>query len=81
MKNSTLECNENVQMLKNPVVKNVNKSKNRLTPVKLESKKLDKKYWPLGWDRAGTSPTSVKEQPRPILVEWNTFQLLHPFKL
>ena len=42
-KNSFLQCKENDQMLKNSDVKNVNKSKNRLTPVKLESKKQDKK--------------------------------------
>ena len=38
-KNSPPECKENEEMLKNPDVKNVNKSKNRLTPSKLESKK------------------------------------------
>ena len=42
-------------MLKNPDVKNVNKIKNRLAPVKLESKKQDKKKTlalreGLGWD-------------------------------
>ena len=42
-KNNILECKENDQMLKNPDMKNVNKRKNSLTPVKLESKKQDKK--------------------------------------
>ena len=38
-------------MLKNPDVKNVNKNKNTLTPLKLESKKQDKKkHSPHGWD-------------------------------
>ena len=34
----TVECKENDQMQKNPEEKNVNKRKNRLTSVKLESK-------------------------------------------
>ena len=42
-KNTTLECKENDQMLKISDHKNVNKSKNRLTPAKLESKKHDTK--------------------------------------
>ena len=42
-KNSTLECKENDQKLRISHVKNVNKRKNPLTPVKLESKKQDKK--------------------------------------
>ena len=41
-------------MLKNPYVKNVNKRKNSLSPVKLESKNKDKKKLALregsGWD-------------------------------
>ena len=42
-KTSFLECKENDQKLLFQHVKNVNKSKNRPTPVKLESKKQDKK--------------------------------------
>ena len=42
-KKSTLECKENSQMLKIQDHKNVNKSKNRLTPLKLYSKKHKKK--------------------------------------
>ena len=42
-KSGTLECKENDQKLTISDVKNVNKIKNRLTPVKLESKKEDKK--------------------------------------
>ena len=42
-KKSTLECKENDQILKNSDYKNVNKRKNRLTLLKLESKKHDKK--------------------------------------
>ena len=38
-----LECNENNQILKISHHKNVNKRKNRLTPVKLESERLGKK--------------------------------------
>ena len=41
-KKSSLECKKQVQMSKNPYLKNVNKSKNRLTPAKLESKNHDK---------------------------------------
>ena len=57
-KNSTLECKENNEMLKNPEVKNVNKSKNRLTPAKLDSKKQDKKVLA---SRVGTGhvPSSI----------------------
>ena len=43
MKKSTLECKENDQMLRISDHKNVNKSKYRLSPAKLESKKQDKK--------------------------------------
>ena len=43
--------------------KNVNKSKNRLTPAKLDNKKQGKKHLPSGWVRARTSPTSVEEEP------------------
>ena len=56
------------QMLKNPDVKNANKSKNRLTPVKLESKKQEKNYWPRRRDRAGKAPTSDAEKPRPTYL-------------
>ena len=42
-KTSTLECKEKVQKLRILHIKNVNKRKNRLTPVKLESKEQDKK--------------------------------------
>ena len=43
VKNSTLECKENGQILIISDRKNVKKSKNRLTPLKLYSKKHDKK--------------------------------------
>ena len=42
-KSSTLECKENDQILKISHHKNVNKRKNRLKPVKLESKNQDQK--------------------------------------
>ena len=40
---NSLKLRANDQMLKHPDVKNVNKSKNRLTQTKLESKERDKK--------------------------------------
>ena len=40
------------QLLKNPDLKNANKSKNRLTPKKFESKKQDKKIIAL-WEGSG----------------------------
>ena len=46
-KNSTLEWKENGQKSINSHHKNVNKSKNRLTPLKLGSKKHDKKVMAL----------------------------------
>ena len=46
-KNSTLEFKENGQKIRLLDVKNVNNSKNRLTPAKLESKKQDKKNYGL----------------------------------
>ena len=42
-KTGTLECKENDQTLRISDHKNVNKSKNPLTPAKLENKKQDKK--------------------------------------
>ena len=38
-KNSTLECKENDQLLRISDLKNINKRKNRLTPVKLRKQK------------------------------------------
>ena len=60
-KTSILECKENGQMLRILDHKNVNKSKNRLAPLKLYSKKHHKKVMVLqeglGWgdpfDRLG----------------------------
>ena len=53
-KTSTVECKKQVEKSKILHVKNVNKRKNRLTPVKLESKKQDKKVVAererLGWE-------------------------------
>ena len=50
----TLKCKENDQLLRISDVKDVNKRKNCLTPVKLESKKQDKKVLAsregLGWE-------------------------------
>ena len=56
-KNSTLECKENSQILNISDHKNVNKRKNRLTPLKLCSKKHHKKVMAL---REGTRRPSRK---------------------
>ena len=48
-------------MLRISDVKNVNKNKNCLTLVKLESKKEDKKHSPSRRDRAGKTPSSVQD--------------------
>ena len=66
-KNNTLECKENYQKSKISNQKNVNKSKNRLTPTKLESKKQDKKVLASREGSGGQFPTNVKKKPRPIL--------------
>ena len=42
-------------------------SKNHCSPVKLESKKIDKKTIDPGRDRGGKLPAIVEEKPRPIL--------------
>ena len=56
-KNVTLECKENSQTLKIPDHKKVNK--NRLTPLKLYSKKHDKKV--MDWrDGSGWGDTIVR---------------------
>ena len=65
-KNSTLECKENGQMLKTPDVKNVNKRKNRLTPVKLESKNQHKKAFASPEGSGRKIPSNVKKKPRSI---------------
>ena len=53
-------------MLKTPGVKNVNKSENRLTPVKLESKKHDKKV-SASWEGSGEKfQSNAKKKPRLI---------------
>ena len=64
--NSTLECKENGQISNISDHKNVNKRKNRLTPLKLCSKKHDKKLMD-SWDRTGGAIQSVvQEKPRPV---------------
>ena len=63
---STLECKENDQIFKIFHVKNVNKRENRLTPVKLESRKQDKKVLA---SREGSSrkfPLNNRKKPRPL---------------
>ena len=62
----TLECKENDQMLRISDVKNVNKRKNRLAPVKLESKKQHKKVLPSQAGSGGNSPSNDEKKPRPI---------------
>ena len=56
-KASTLECKENDQKLRISHVKNVNKSKNRLTPVKLETKNNIKKLSSGGRDKGRKFPS------------------------
>ena len=53
-------------MLRNPDVKNANKSKNRFTLTKLESKKRDKKVLALREGLGGQFPSNVRKKPRPI---------------
>ena len=64
-------------MLKNPDVKNVNKSKNRLTSVKLGSKKQDKKALASREDSGGKFPSDIRMKPRPIYYG-NLYQLYKP---
>ena len=61
-KNSTVQCKENNQKLIIPDMKNVNKSENHCSPVKLESKKQDKKVLAL---RVGLGWEVSDEEPRP----------------
>ena len=67
-KTGTLECKEKGQILKISHHKNVNKGKNHCTPVKLESKKNDKKIIDPGRDRVGKFPAIVKEEATSHLV-------------
>ena len=54
-------------MLKNLEVKDVKKkSKNRLTPAKLESKKQDKNLLASLEGSVRAIPSNVKKKPRPI---------------
>ena len=62
----TLDCKEINQMLKISVHKNVNKSKNHCSPVKLESKKQDKKIMDSREGTGGAIPSIFQEEPRPI---------------
>ena len=83
-KTSTLECKENGQILNISDHKNVYKSKNQLTPLKLYNKKHDKKVMDsrggLGWgdkiDRPGRNlfPSSIRKKPSPftffLRIKW-----------
>ena len=64
-------------MLKNPDVKNVNKSKNRFTPAKLESKKQDKKPLTPRKGSGGASPSNIKKKPRPFFPFLEFVRLPH----
>ena len=55
-------------MLKKPDLKNVNKSKNGLTPAKLESKKQDKKIMDSREGPERANPSSVKKMPCPTYI-------------
>ena len=63
-KTSTLEFKETVQIFKISRVKNVNKSKNRLTPVKVEGEKHDKKVFASREGSDEKAPSSDKKKPR-----------------
>ena len=63
-KTSTLECKENDQIFEISHVKNVNKRKNRLAPVKLKSKKQDKKVMDSRKGSGGKSPSNDWKKPR-----------------
>ena len=65
-KSNTQEYKEIVQMLKNPDVKNANKSKTRLTLVKLERKKQDKKVVSKQESSGGKFPSNDRKKPRPV---------------
>ena len=81
--NSTLECKQMDQIFKIFHVKNVNKRKNRLTPVKLESKKQHKKVLASREGSNGKCPSTDRKKPRPRLCfhnycKVNTAELLVP---
>ena len=80
-KNSTLECKGNDQMLRILEVKNVNKSKDRLTPVKLESKKQDKKVLVSREGSRGKFPSTVRKKPRPTYIRSIVFRFAQIGKL
>ena len=67
-KDSTLECKENDQIFKISHVKNVNKRKNRLTPLKLERKKQDKKVLASREGSGGKFPSNDRMKPRPTYI-------------
>ena len=67
-KTKTLECKEKVQKLRISHVKNVNKRKNRLPPVKLESKKQDKKVMAEREGLGGKFPSIYRKKPRPTTI-------------
>ena len=56
-------------MLRISDVKNVNKSKNRLTLIILESKKQDKKLFASREGLGGAIPSNVRKKPRHVLIE------------
>ena len=49
-------------------VKNINKRKNRLTPVKLGSKKQHKKFLASREGSGGKSPSNDRKKPRPTYI-------------
>ena len=68
MKNHLLECKENDQIFKISRVKNVNKRKNRLTPVRLESEKQDKKVL-ASWEGSRRKfPSNNRKKPCPTYI-------------
>ena len=78
IKKSTLECKENGQKWQISHHKNVNKSKNRLTPLKLYSKNRDKNIMDLRDGSGGAIQSDVQEEPRLVTLELTLFQYLIP---
>ena len=67
-KTHTLECKKQLRKSKISHVKNVNKRKYRLTPVKLESKKQDKKVTAKREGLGGKFPSNYRKKPRSLII-------------
>ena len=78
-KTSTLECKENSQVLKISDHNNVNK--NRLTPLKLYSKKHEKNVMNSRDGSGEAIQSSVQEEPRPNTVLFEKCSMFKKFFL